>query len=70
MAELEALTRTRAIGGSLVVTIPSIIVKEKALRENELVRVKIEKVRKNFFGVLKGVGPFTKEDEMKGQLEE
>jgi len=70
MAELEALARTRAIGGSLVVTIPSIIVKEKALRENELVKVKIEKVRKSFFGALKGVGPFTKEDELKGQLEE
>ena len=28
------------------------------------------KMKKDFFGALKGIGSFTKEDELKGQLEE
>lgn len=68
MTELETLTRTRAVGGSLVVTIPAVIVKEKALRENELVRVKVEKVRKSGFGILKGMRAFTKEDKLDTEL--
>lgn len=66
---MESLTKTRRIGGSLVVTIPSQIVKEKAIEENELVSISINKVKKDFFGAFKGIGPFTKEDELKGQLE-
>ena len=67
---MKTLTRTRAIGGSLVVTIPKEIVKEKSLDEGQLVEIDIEKVKKDFFGALRGVGPFTQEDELKGQLEE
>lgn len=66
---MEAITRTRRIGGSLVVTIPKEIVKEESLRENELVGVKIEKIKKDFFGAFKGIGPFTKEDELDTELE-
>jgi len=61
---MKSLTRTRAIGGSLVVTIPSEIVKEKALRENELVEVEVTKPRKDFFGALKGIGKFTEDDRL------
>ena len=67
---MKTLTRTRAIGGSLVITIPKEIVREESLGEGELVEVEVEKVRKDFFGALKGIGPFTEEDELKGQLEE
>lgn len=67
---MKALTRTRSAGGSLIVTIPSEIVKSENLRENELIEVEVRKPKKDFFGALKGVGPFTKEDELKGQLEE
>jgi len=66
---MEALTRTRRIGGSLVVTIPKEIVKEESLRENELVGVKVKKVKRDFFGAFKGMGPFTKEDELDTELE-
>ncbi len=67
---MKSLTRTRAVGGSLIVSIPSAIVKNERLKEGELVEIEVRKPRKDFFGALKGVGPFTKEDELKGQLEE
>ena len=59
---MEAITRTRVIGGSLVVTIPRELVKEENLIEGELVEIKVKKKRRNFFGVLKGIGKFTRED--------
>jgi len=67
---MKILTRTRAVGGSLIVTIPIEIVKEKSIQEGELVEIEVEKVRKDFFGALKGIGPFTEEDRFRGQLEE
>jgi len=59
---MEAITRTRVIGGSLVVTIPRELVKEENLIEGELVEIKVKKKRRNFFGALKGIGKFTRED--------
>ena len=70
MEETSAVTRTRKIGGSLVVTIPKEIVKLEQLEENELVEIKIKKKRRDYFGALKGIGPFTEEDKFKGQLGE
>ena len=67
---MEILTRTRAVGGSLVVTIPKEVVDENSIKEGELVKIKVEKVKKDFFGVLKGVGPFTSEDELKSHFED
>ena len=66
---MKGLTKTRAVGGSLIITIPSDIVKNEMLRENELVEVEVKKPKKDFFGALRGIGSFTKEDELKGQLE-
>lgn len=67
---METLTRTRKIGGSLVVTIPKTIVDEEGLAENQMVKIEIEKVRRSGFGLFKGIGPFSEEDEFRGQLEE
>ena len=67
---MKTYSKTRAIGGSLVVTIPTNIVKNERLKENELVEVEINKLKKDYFGALKGIGSFTEEDELKGQLEE
>ena len=55
----------RAIGGSLVVTIPKEIVKEENLKEGEAIEIEIGRPKKTFFGAAKVVGPFTKEDELK-----
>jgi len=67
---MKTLTRTRAIGGSLVVTIPKEIIREESIQAGELVEIELEKVRKSGFGLLKGMRSFTEKDELKGQLEE
>ena len=59
----EAIVRARKLGGSLILTIPNDIVKEEGIKEGEPVKVTVEKVKKSWFGALKGIGPFTKEDE-------
>jgi antitoxin component of MazEF toxin-antitoxin module len=70
MSEETLIARTRRIGGSLVVTIPANIVKEENIQENDLIEFDVKKKRKSYFGALKGIGSFTKEDKFKGQLEE
>jgi len=65
---MKSLTKTRAIGGSLVVTVPVQIVQEEGLKEGELVELEVKKRKKDFFGVLKGVGPFVREDRMKDRI--
>ena len=67
---METISRIRAVGGSLMVTIPKDIVKEESLQNGQIVTLEIKKIRKSGFGLLKGIGPFTKNDELKGQLEE
>jgi len=61
---LKSVSRIRSIGGSLVITIPKEIVKEKSLREGELIELELEKTKQNFFGALKGIGSFTRQDRM------
>lgn len=65
---MKTLTRTRAIGGSLVVTIPKEIIREESIHEGELVEIEVKKTKRDFFGALKGIGSFTKEDELKGHF--
>ena len=62
--KLKSFSRIRSIGGSLVVTIPKEIVREKSLNDGELVELEIEKPKRDFFGALKGIGSFTREDRM------
>ena len=66
---MKGLTKTRAVGGSLMITIPVKLVKTEMLKENEFVEVEVKKVKKDFFGALKGIGKFIREDEFKGQFE-
>ena len=63
----KTLVKTRAVGGSLIVTIPKEVAEAEGLKEGELVEIEVEKVSKSFFGAAKGVGPFTKEDELKAR---
>ena len=56
--------RIRALGGSLAVTIPVEIVRRENLREDEIVEITIKKQKKDFFGALKGISKFTREDRM------
>ena len=65
---MRSLTRTRSIGGSLVVTIPKEIVKEESLKEGELVQLEVEKVKKDGFGMFKDLKPFSDEDRMEDRF--
>ncbi|MBI3032176.1 hypothetical protein HYY69_01770 [Candidatus Woesearchaeota archaeon] len=66
---MQTLSKTRRIGGSLVVTIPKRIVEQEGLIENETVTIEVKKVRRSFFGITKGKVSFSKEDKLRGQLE-
>ena len=61
---MNAITKTRAVGGSLIVTIPIEIVREEDLREDEVVEIQVKKKRKSYFGMFKGIGKFSEKDRM------
>jgi len=61
---LKSVSRIRSIGGSLVVTIPKEIVREKGLNEGEVIELEINKPRLEGFGAIKGISPFTRGDRM------
>ena len=65
----QCLTKTRKVGGSIVVTLPKEIVDLEQIKENEYVEITVKKCRKDGFGILKGMAPFTVEDELKSSLE-
>ncbi len=66
---VRCLTKTRKVGGSLVVTLPKELVEAQNIKENQCVEISVKKCRKNGFGMFKDISPFTAKDEMKGQLE-
>ncbi len=59
-----ALAKVRRVGGSLVVTIPNKVAREHGLKPGELVTIEVRRARKSFFGMDRGIGPFTLDDEM------
>jgi len=58
------LAKTRKVGGSLVVTLPKELVESKQIKEGEIVEITLKKVRKDGFGVIKGLTPFSAKDEL------
>jgi len=58
------LTKTRKAGGSLVITLPKELVESKRIKEGEVIEITIKKVRKDGFGVVKGMHRFMAEDEL------
>lgn len=62
---MKSLTRTRTVGGSLMVTIPIEIVRTQGISEGEEIEIEVRKKKKDFFGALKGISAFTREDRMK-----
>jgi len=59
------LAKTRRVGGSLVITLPKELVEEQKIREGEILEVVVRRLKKNGFGALRGMKPFTVEDELK-----
>jgi hypothetical protein len=47
------------------VTLPRELVEAQKIKENEIVEITVKKCRKDGFGILKGMTPFTVEDELK-----
>jgi antitoxin component of MazEF toxin-antitoxin module len=68
--ELKTIAKTRKIGGSIVVTIPANIIQNEQIGANELIELEVKKIRKNYFGALKGIGHFTREDRMEDRMED
>lgn len=68
--ETTTLAKARRIGGSLVITIPSLIARAENIQENDFVEIRVKKKRKSYFGALKGIGSFTKKDKARGQLDD
>jgi len=60
----KALVKSRKVRGSIVVSIPKEVTDQEGIREGELVEIDVRKARKDWFGSLKGVGKFSKEDEL------
>lgn len=59
-----ALVKTRKVGGSIVVTLPKALVDGKKIKEGEILEIIVKKVRKDGFGVFRGMKPFTVSDEL------
>jgi hypothetical protein len=65
LIETECLAKTRKVGGSLVVTLPKELVETEKIREGEVVKIRVKKLRKDGFGLFKGMATFSVEDELK-----
>ncbi|HLC78014.1 MAG TPA: AbrB/MazE/SpoVT family DNA-binding domain-containing protein [Candidatus Nanoarchaeia archaeon] len=60
---MTSLTKTRVLGGSLAVTIPIELVRKEGLKEDELVEIEVKKAKKDYFGALKGIGSYKREED-------
>jgi len=65
MSNTTSLVKTRRVGGSLVITLPKELTESKGIEEGEIVEITVRKLRVDGFGALRGIGPFTVEDELK-----
>ncbi|MEM3550875.1 MAG: AbrB/MazE/SpoVT family DNA-binding domain-containing protein [Candidatus Bathyarchaeia archaeon] len=59
-----SLVKTRKVGGSLIVTLPKELVESKKIKEGEIIEITVKKVKKDGFGIFKGLSPFTARDEL------
>jgi len=57
----KTVTKTKKIGGSIMVRIPKEVVEMLSLGPEEFVEIKVGRIRKSGFGMAKGIGPFKHE---------
>lgn len=62
------MVKARKLGGSLVVRIPREVVEQEKIIAGETVKIKIIKMKKDGFGLLKGIKPFERKDELDEQV--
>jgi antitoxin component of MazEF toxin-antitoxin module len=65
----ETIQQTKKIGGSLMVRIPKELVTLQGIREGEYVQISVQKMRKDHFGTIPKLIPFTKEDRLHSKHE-
>jgi antitoxin component of MazEF toxin-antitoxin module len=58
------LTKTRKVGGSIVVTLPKELVENQKIKPDEIIEITVKKCKKAGFGSLRNMKPFTVEDEL------
>lgn len=61
---MRVLSSARAVGGSIMVTIPKEVVSLAGIREGQLLEIEVSKPKRNFFGIARGISRMTKGDEM------
>ncbi len=59
---MKVIVRAKKVGRHFVVTLPKAFVKENGISGGELLHMGVEKFQSGF-GMFKGMGPFTEEDE-------
>ena len=61
---MSFMSKAISVGGSLMVTIPKQLVEMLNLHPNEPIEIEVKKIKKSGFGMFRGVGKFTKGDEL------
>lgn len=57
----QLIQRTKKIGGSLMVRVPKDVAEIEHIQQGEAVQIEIKKIRQDWFGACKGIGPYNKE---------
>ena len=60
---MKSIAKARKIGGSIVITIPSNIIKTEQIEEGEWLEIDVKKHKKSYFGALKGIGSYNREED-------
>jgi antitoxin component of MazEF toxin-antitoxin module len=60
----KALVKTRKIGGSIMARIPKEVAEQEGIGEGELVEIEVRKARRDWFGTMKGLKPFSRDEEL------
>jgi len=61
---MSFVSKAVSVGGSLMVTVPRQLVELLNLHPNEQIEVEVKKIKTNGFGLFRGIGKFTREDEL------
>ncbi len=61
----RAIVKSRKAEGSIIIRIPKQVVEHERIQEGELLEIEARKAKKkDWFGAFKGIGPFTRKDEL------
>ena len=64
MESITTIGKARKVGGSLIVTIPKMIIEREGIRKEDVIEFNVKKVKKSYRGILKGIGSFKKSDKL------